>query len=153
MIQHNVPMEKMGILDGQYQTRYMNKDRIIFGLSLIPTGKYIYDSQHPTLQILYDGTHSLPLEVDGALPIWVDINGNLIRETLRTVLIAMFSVVGLRAGIPSSELLRILSPAMEMWELKVLIDWCVSIGVMEACMPAVDGWTLGEWWWLVVGKV
>lgn len=153
IIPKDVPANKMGLLDGGYQSRHMPKSKILFSMFLDQTDTYLQDSEIPALANFLESAYSPPKEVDGAIPLWIDIHGNLIPDTWKQILVVVIGCIALRTGINIDELVRIHSPAFGRWEMVAFIEWCEKTGLVRPVTAGIDGWTVEEWWWLAVGRV
>ena len=141
-----VPMNKWGQTDGGYETRQMDKKRLNFSLELRPTPTYIYGNPlsplpAPPSQHLRDRMAKIPL--------WYDIHGSIVPVMWEMALAAVISVLAVRPGIGATELEEVMRPAMEVWELQMVLEWLV---VTKAAKSVCKGFSVAdEWWWLALG--
>lgn len=153
----NVPNNKFGLTDGNYQTRHMDKTKLLFNIDITPSARYIYDSDHPlhTSGVLDVKSHPPPKPLDEAIPLWYDINGELIRGLWRKVVALVLSVIMNRTGADTKEVTRLCKPVLEEWEVKLFIEWARNIGVVKEIGPetGIEGWTVTEWWWWIGGQI
>ena len=153
----NVADNKFGLTDGNYQTRHMDKTKLLFNIDITPSAKYIYDSDHPlhTSGVLDVKSHPPPKPLDEAIPLWCDINGELIRWLWRKVVALVLSVIMNRTGADTKEVTRLCKPVLEEWEVKLFIEWARNIGVVKEIGPetGIEGWTVTEWWWWIGGQI
>jgi hypothetical protein len=145
-----VPMDKFGLMDGNYETRKIPKEKFRFDMDIYPTAKYVYDSDNEVLQRLRDCEPPRGSEL-GELPVWYGIGDELITSLWHRVLVAFTGTIALRAGCPIGSLKSIFKPTLEEWEIWRLLEWGLSVGLFERLHELVGGWTAGEWWWLIVG--
>ncbi|KAI9734442.1 MAG: hypothetical protein M1818_006830 [Claussenomyces sp. TS43310] len=150
----DVPAHKFGLktLAGTYQSRRMDKGTLRFSMSIRPTDSYIYDADLGVLRNIFSGEHNPPLLTDGALPVWADVNGRLMRGVWRVVIAAVLGVMAMRPGMSIEDVARVMSPALEEWEVRVLIQWLVQVEALISLVDGIEGWNVGEWWWLVAGR-
>ena len=141
-----VPMNKWGQTDGGYETRQMDKKRLNFSLELRPSPTYVYGDPlsplpAPPSQHLQDPMAKIPL--------WYDIHGSLVPIMWEMALAATVAVLAVRPGIGARELEEAMRPAMEVWELQVVLKWLVDA---KAAEPVGQGFSVAnEWWWLALG--
>ena len=142
----DVPMNKWGQTDGGYETRQMDKKRLNFGLELRPSPTYVYGNPlsplpAPPSQHLQDRMAKIPL--------WYDIHGSLVPVMWEMALAAVVAVLAVRPGIGATELEEVMRPAMEVWELQMVLEWLVDI---KAAKSVGEGFSVAdEWWWLALG--
>ena len=142
----DVPMNKWGQTDGGYETRQMDKRRLNFSLELRPSPTYIYGDPltplpAPPSQHLQDPMAKIPL--------WYDIHGSLVPVMWEMALAAVVAVLAVRPGIGALELEKVMRPAMETWELQVVLEWLVNA---NAAKQSGQGFSVeDEWWWLALG--
>ena len=144
----NVPMNEWGQTDGGYETRRMDKRRLNFSLELRPSPTYIYGNP---LQPLPAPPSQHLQESMAKIPLWYDIQGSLVPVMWEMVLAAVVAVLAMRTGIGASELETVMRPAMEAWELQLVLEWLVHA---KAAKPIGHGFSVeDEWWWLALGTV
>ncbi|RDW88440.1 hypothetical protein BP6252_00472 [Coleophoma cylindrospora] len=158
----NIPTNKWGFTNGGYETRRMDKKNLRFNMSIFPTPTYIFTEQIPEIHSL---AHIAPPSQgpSGAIPVWCDIAELLMESLWRRILVAVIGILSLRSGTTLQELKREFAPALEDWDLALLLQWAETVGIVLPCAadtilvgPAVEGlegWRAGEWWWLLVGAV
>ena len=146
-----VPMNRFGLTGGGYQTKRMDKANLRFELQILPTPSYIFDADLPILSAL-TSDHSPPLGIAGAIPVWFDIGENLIPAMWKKVLCVVLATIAMRPGAVLKELVRIFSPALEEWEMRILIEWGLSVGALTVLREGFEGWNVAEWWWVVGGR-
>ena len=141
-----VPMNKWGQTNGGYETRQMDKKRLNFSLELRPSPTYVYGNPlsplpAPPSQHLQDQMAKIPL--------WYDIHGSLVPVMWEMALAAVVAVLAVRPGIGAIELEEVMRPAMEAWELQMVLEWLVDI---KAAKSVGEGFSVAdEWWWLALG--
>ncbi len=143
----NPPMNKFGLTDGGYQTRKMDKRRLNFTCEIRPTDTYLLDNPLlplPPPPCQHQGT---PMS---KIPLWYDINDKLVPEVWDLVLAAIMAVLSMRPGIGAKELEKSMRPALEVWELDLVLDWMVFA---KAAKKVGRGFMVDEWWWLCMDQV
>jgi hypothetical protein len=146
-----VPMNRFGLTGGGYQTKRMDKANLRFELQILPTASYIFDADLPILSALAS-KHSPPRGIAGAIPVWYDIGENLIPAMWKKVLCVVLATIAMRPGAVLKELVRIFTPALEEWEMRILIEWGLRVGALTVLREGYDGWNVAEWWWVIGGK-
>jgi B-block binding subunit of TFIIIC len=146
-----IPNNKFGLNDGGYQTKQMDKRRLLFQIEIVPTATYIYDSALGIAETL-SATENLPPKSE-ALPIWYGISGKLIPTYWRKVVTGVLGTMALRPAIRISELGRMFAPGLTEWEIRMLVEWLVKVGALEVLMEGEEGWNVREWWWIIAGNV
>jgi transcription factor C subunit 3 len=144
LVPDNLPDIKSGLIEG-YVTRQIDKKRLRFDLRIKPTDSYIYGNPliplpHPPCSHLGDDTKQIPL--------WYDIHGNFVAVMWWKVLAAVMSVLALRPGIGIDEAVKSLRPAVEEWELRLLMEWLVSAKVAKKVHGG--GFVTEEWFWMLI---
>ncbi|OBT62055.1 hypothetical protein VE03_09226 [Pseudogymnoascus sp. 23342-1-I1] len=154
---HRIPMNRFGLTEGNYQTKKMDKTKLLFDIQISPSDTYVYDDAHPLIRsnMLSIEHNPPPKPHDGALPLWYDINDRLIPGLWRKVMGAVLATIMQRPGIEAKEVTRLLSPALEEWEARLAVEWAFGVDALKEVAPGtgIEGWTVGEWWWWVAGKI
>jgi hypothetical protein len=148
----DVPSNKFGLTNpGSYETRKIPPERMRFEMDIYPTEYYLYDEDNILLQ---RGLSTKPFHGSdkGEIPIWYTFSDKLIEDIWGKVLANVGQTLALRAGTNMEWLKRIFAPTMVEWELKLLMVWGEQVGFFERVSGGVEGWTTGEWWWLVTGR-
>jgi len=153
----DVPNNRFGLTEGNYQTKQMDKGKLLFGIEIAPSESYVYDEAHPlrVAGLLDASANPPPRSGDGAIPLWYDINGGLMPGMWRKTVGAVLSAVMNRTGVGAEEVARLCKPALEEWEVRLCIEWAVGVGALVEVAEGsgVEGWRVGEWWWWVAGHV
>ncbi|KAH0555998.1 hypothetical protein GP486_006059, partial [Trichoglossum hirsutum] len=144
LVSENLPDIKSGLIEG-YVTRHIDKKRLRFEMKIKPTDGYIYGNPlvplpHPPCGHLGDDTKPIPL--------WYDIHGNFVAVMWWKVLAAVMSVLALRPGIGVGEAVKSLKPAVEEWELRLLMEWLVRAKVAREVLGG--GFVTEEWFWMLI---
>ncbi len=120
-----------GLLDGGYQARLMDKERLKMKLLIEPTDTYIYGCDCG--ELLGGGTMPRPPQEHlndetKPIPIWFDIHGNFVEPMWRKILSAVLTMISLRSVITTRELKRCFTPSLEGFELRLVVEWLVKAG-------------------------
>jgi len=148
----DVPINKWGLTDGGYETRTIDREKLIFNMDIYPTNSYIYDSDNESLKAFF--AHEPPRGPErGEIPVWRGICDLSIPEIWKKVLVAVGQTVALRSGITIAQLKKTFKPSMEEWEIRILMEWGTEIGFFKQLHESIEGWTVGEDWWLIVARI
>ena len=142
----NVPLNKWGQTDGNYQSRQMDRSRLNFDMHLHPSPTYI--NGNPLLPLPEPPAPHLGDEPMTKIPLWYDIHDSLVPIMWDMALAAVMAVLAVRPGIDAKETEIAIKPAMEAWELQLVLQWLVDV---RAAVEVGTGYTTGEWWWLAFG--
>jgi hypothetical protein len=145
----SVPMKPFGLTDGGYETSKIPKERFRFNMDIYPTSSYLFDEEIPELQEYVEPPRGGEA---GEIPLWYGITEDLIPDIWKKVLVAVAGTTALRAGASVASLQSTFKPALEGWEIWRLMEWGVNVGLMKRVDEAHEGWTMGEWWWAIVGR-
>lgn len=138
------PMEKFG-LGGvfNYRGRQIPKEKYLFDVALRAAGSY------------HEGNPLLPLpdpplvpqsEADkGKMPLWYDINGEVVEELWGMVVAAVMSILVTRPGVSIYEVEPEVRPTLGLWEVQMVLDWMVEA---KTAGKTGEGYVPDEWWWL-----
>ncbi|KAI9716348.1 MAG: hypothetical protein M1812_005413 [Candelaria pacifica] len=148
----NEPMKPMGLLDGTYKTRGMDKTKLLFDVILTPSSTYIYGNPLPPLPPApmappKPNAHYEDTGENEKIPIWYDIHGGFVPDIWRMILACLLGTLALRPGTNVKDMTRYVSPSLESWEIEVVLEWLRELGVVRR---RGEGWDVLEWWWLVV---
>jgi len=140
------PRNKFGLTDGGYKTRFMDKSRLNFTVDVQPSATYVYGNPllplpPPPQQHL---AHPHPT-LEGRIPAWFDIHGNLVSVMWQMSLAACLATLAHRPGMGAWEMARMLKGSLEAWEVEKVFEWMVSAGA--ARRAGLEGYEVGEWWW------
>jgi hypothetical protein len=124
----------------------------MFDMDIYPTEHYIYDSDNAVLEL-----HSF-IEAPrggkrGEIPCWYGICEKVIPDMWKKVLVAVAGTVVSSAGTSVKALKQTFKPTLEEWELWRILEWGVEVGIFVKLPGPTDAWTVGEWWWVVIGQV
>jgi hypothetical protein len=127
-------------------------EKLLFEMDIYPTEHYIYDSDNAVLEL-----HSF-IEAPrggkrGEIPCWYGICDRVIPDIWKKVLVAVAGTVASSAGTSVKALKQHFKPTLEEWELWRILEWGVEVGIFVKLPGPTDAWTVGEWWWVVVGQV
>ncbi|MCJ1391605.1 hypothetical protein MMC18_004469 [Xylographa bjoerkii] len=170
----NPPMEIFGLVENGYRTRHMDKARLNFDIELKPTSSYVDgnpliplppppgpvsctlpSSAADTAQSNGAAMGSMPILE--RLPFWVGINIKFVPVAWDLALAAVLSLVAVQPGVSPEELAKTLRPALEAWEIALILQWVVQAGIAtwvdeQAGKSRNGGVELAEWWWMALGR-
>ena len=138
----NPPMNKFGLTGGGYETRKMDKERLKFTCEIRP--KETYTAGNPLLALPPPPSRHLGIPMS-RIPLWYDIHDKPVLTVWTTVLAAAMAILSMRPGINAKEMEKSMRPAMEVWELELVLDWMV---LAKAAKKTIRGYTTEEWWWM-----
>lgn len=144
LVAKNPPMKKWGLgEDGTYKTRLIDKKKLLFDVGMQATESYV--AGNPLLPL--PRPPSEPVEAPGMsmIPLWYDINGDLIPELWQLSVAATMSILAMRPGICVQEVETSVRPTLGVWEVQLLLDWMVQA---RAARKTGNGYITEEWWWL-----
>ena len=142
-----VPANKWGLTDGSYETRQMDKRRLNFDMELRPLPAYVEGVPlAPFPPLPFQHLHN----PNAKIPLWYDIHGQLVPFMWEMALAAVLAVLAIRSGIGAKELERAVRPAMDIWEIELVLEWLVSA---QAAERVGRGYVVQEWWWLALGSL
>lgn len=144
LIAKNPPMQKFGLTDnGSYKIRLMDKRKLHFEIGI--RAKESYVQGNPLLPL--PEPPSLPQNGNqrAKIPLWYDINGDVIPELWQLAVAATMSVLVMRPGITARVLEPSVRPTLGLWEVQMILDWVVEAGVAS---KTDDMYNTEEWWWL-----
>jgi len=147
----NEPKDKWGLTDGNYETTRIPKKKFRFDVHVYPTSTYVYETDSGAVNNAVATEPPRGSEM-GEVPVWYGITGVDIPELWKKILSAVGGIVALRAGIDIASLRRIFRPTLEEWELRKLMEWGCKVGFFKRIDEQVEGWTVGEWWWVIAGR-
>ncbi|KAL3478672.1 hypothetical protein BJX99DRAFT_269105 [Aspergillus californicus] len=160
------PRDKYGLTDGGYLTRMIDKDKLRFPVDIFPVPNQ-YITGNPTTEKYSTAITKPPcppliqisetLSVPEKFPLWVDIHGGFIQLLWDLALGAVITAVAARPGITAKGIAGMLKPTMDDWEVRLMLEWLVEVGVIhrtnkddEASDPDEASWAVREWWWMVL---
>ncbi|KAG9235223.1 hypothetical protein BJ875DRAFT_459649 [Amylocarpus encephaloides] len=145
----NVPGDKMYGLTGDDQdVRRIPREKLYFDLDLLFTSLYVPNNRISVLNTL---PRTRPARPDGPeIPIWMSITGRLLPKMWKDVFSTVSQTMALRSGISTKGLRETFRPSLEEWEIKMLLRWGEELGIFQRLSKRIDGWTVGEDWWLGV---
>ncbi|KAK2753167.1 RNA polymerase III transcription initiation factor complex subunit [Arachnomyces sp. PD_36] len=176
------PNNKYGLTDGGYVTRLMDRNRLRFGVDVVPTDKYVYGNpireavasvpapradMDRTIALLVEpalptGTMAAPPPPSaspGKIPMWFDIHGNFNRVIWDLAIAAVLGIIAARPGLSTKGIASALNPSMGEWDVELALQWIVEAGLAEKTRESAEkeeakapGWSVKEWWWLGIGE-
>lgn len=144
MVPVNVPLNEWGQGDNGYEIRTMDKSRLNFQVDLQPLPSYIYGNPleplpTPPNQHLHDPMARIPL--------WYDIDGEFVPAMWDLALAVVMAILAVRTGVGAEEIEKVTKPAMERWEIELVLGWLVDAKV---AVKVNSGYMLEEWWWMAL---
>ncbi|KAH7305724.1 hypothetical protein BKA65DRAFT_601915 [Rhexocercosporidium sp. MPI-PUGE-AT-0058] len=149
----NIPMNKFGLGDGGYETKKIPRERLRINIDIYPTDTYIYDDANSVLSNIMFRDPPRGGE-SGEIPIWYGLTEKPIWRIWYRILAAVGQVVAFRSGITVQGLKESFKSTLEEWEWNLLLLWGSQMGLFHSLgegLGASEGWTVGEWWWAVIG--
>ncbi|KAF5671511.1 hypothetical protein FHETE_4081 [Fusarium heterosporum] len=144
----NVPHIPLGFVPLQYESRKLDKSVFHFDLIVAPTESYKYNEDINVLHRSIDeGPPAAGKDKNSVLPHWVDIFGRKEAERWMDILGAFCFVFATRGYLTLEGACNALSPVLEKFEGKLIMEWGLKTGVLEESELGVK---VGEWWWLAV---
>lgn len=148
----NIPMKKFGFTqDGSYDTSRIPRTEFNFEIDIYPTASYIYDTD---ITAVLDALDAEPPRGSpaGEIPAWYGITEQLIPHLWTKILVTFSGMIALRTGTSVASLVTTFKSTLEEWEIRRLLAWGVEIGLFKRLDGEVEGWTVTEWWWAIVGQ-
>lgn len=127
--------DKWGLIAG-YKTRSMDKDLVNFKIVLEPTAAFNGRRTLPSLPPIPGVKRSETITPEGkvikeAIPVWVDINNDVIKGMWLKAVTAVLSLVALQAGVNERNIEALMSPSLTAREVKLVMEWMVARGIVE----------------------
>ncbi|KAL8671935.1 MAG: hypothetical protein Q9168_003591 [Polycauliona sp. 1 TL-2023] len=150
----NPPMKKFGLTDnGSYKIRSMDKRKLHFAVGVRLTGSYVEGNplsplpEPPSIPLPHraEGEEEARIQTKMKIPLWYDINNDLIIELWQLALAATMSMLVLRSGITARMLETSVRSSLALWEVQMILDWMVRARVAELKEGV---YSAAEWWWL-----
>ncbi|MCJ1311188.1 hypothetical protein MMC25_004859 [Agyrium rufum] len=168
VVGHDIPMNSggfVGLDERSYKTRTLDKSQLKFDMRIMPLEGYTPGSPlnyprppPPRGRLLYPFSRRpnglvTPEERMRftAIPVWFDINGDLINLLWEMSLAAVLSIVVFRPGCEASVVEKLLVPCLEAWEIELLFEWFVAAGAAVWIGKGQRGILVNEGWWAVLG--
>lgn len=160
---YDPPRAMYGLTDGGYETRVIAKDKFRFTVHVRPVrGTYVYGNpiwgQASSITPPRGEMDAPSAMLPGKVPVWFDVNGNLVRSMWDQVVAAVVGIVAIRPGIGAAGIASMVKPTMGAWEVELVLEWLGRVGVARRLPEdqrvhqhaTTAGWVVKEWWWLVV---
>jgi hypothetical protein len=148
----DVPMDKFGLTEGGYETRQIPREKLRFEMDIYPTHTYLYDTDNTMVNEMLNAPCPVGSE-KGELPCWFGITDVFIADIWNKVVLSVGSILALRAGTNMAGLRRIFKSTLEEWECRLVLKWGEEQGYFKKIDEETEGWRVGEWWWLAVGRI
>ncbi|KAI2608612.1 uncharacterized protein GGS25DRAFT_531679 [Hypoxylon fragiforme] len=140
----NIPF---GFEPGNYDGRTFPKSYYHFALRLSPTSSYLLDQDLPLLAQV-EKMQPPTRGARGEIPIWVDFHGRLDQGRWITYLCMVVLALATKGPLTPHTASTLLKPFVEPFEARAIMDWVEELGLLG---PSAA--TVGEWWWLAVGRL
>ena len=151
LVPRDEPMFPFGLTQkGDYRTRRMDKNQLIFSLDIVPTPSYRYGVglDYTTLPPPPVGD----MHAGGKIPAWYDIHGNFVKRVWEAVIVAIVGTVAMRPACRVETLVRIMRDAVDVDDVRLCSEWAVEVGLLERVEgEGKGGFTCRESWWAAVG--
>jgi transcription factor C subunit 3 len=139
---------RSGLLDYGYQTRKMDKSRLMHEITLEATETY--RNGHP-LDLSVPPPRPEPV-FDSAgnevtkIPMWFDINGNLLQVMWDVARAITAVMLNRRPFLTPVLMADALSLHLEEFEVRLVLGWLMDVGAAEWRLPEMP--VLKDWWWM-----
>ncbi|RYP67587.1 hypothetical protein DL771_007139 [Monosporascus sp. 5C6A] len=148
----DVPHIPFGFEPGNYEGRSYPKSYYHWKVKLVPTEKYLYDHEMPLLDQVQSA--DIPTKgPHGAIPIWVDLLDKVDKKRWVEYVCMLAFALATKGPLTPSSASVILKPVLEPFEAELIMDFFDRLGLLHRLFPGSPGGTVGEWWWLAVGKL
>ncbi|KAL8910759.1 MAG: hypothetical protein Q9171_003971 [Xanthocarpia ochracea] len=138
------PMKKFGLTDdGSYKIRMMDKRKLHFSVGIRATDSYV--EGNPLWPLPKPPLSSQIEKSMLRIPLWYDINGDVIPELWQLALAATMSILVMRPGITARVLEPSVRTSLALWEVQMVLDWMVEA---RAATKTDDTYAVEEWWWM-----
>ncbi|KAI1084169.1 hypothetical protein F5B20DRAFT_523915 [Whalleya microplaca] len=147
----DIPHIPFGFEPGNYEGRTFPKSYYHFKIKLRPTSTYIYNED----MAIFQQARSMEVPSQGPrgeIPIWYDFFGRLDRSRWIDYLCVMVFALATKGPLTPKSASVLLRPFIDEFEAKLIMDWVDRLGLLQR-FDSEEGATVGEWWWLVVGKL
>ncbi|KAL8937333.1 MAG: hypothetical protein Q9216_004479 [Gyalolechia sp. 2 TL-2023] len=144
LLAKNPPMEKFGVGGvGYYKSRQIPIEKYYFDVGMRATETYV--EGNPLLPLPKPPLSS-PTEADREkIPLWYDINGDVMEDLWMTAVAAVMAVIVMRPGVSIHEVEPTVRPTLGSWELQMLLEWMVEA---RAVKKGGERYVAEEWWWM-----
>ncbi|XXH00535.1 hypothetical protein Hte_006883 [Hypoxylon texense] len=146
-----IPDIPFGFEPGNYDGRTYPKSYYHFKVKVSPTESYMFDRDLPVLQqaVRMEPPQHGPRDM---IPIWVDFFGNLSKDRWITYLSMTIMALATKGPLTPETASVLMKPFVEPFEAKLIMDWVDRLGILQR-VESEQSATVGEWWWLVAGKL
>ena len=142
-----VPVNKWGLTEGGYESRQMNKRRLNFNMEIRPSSTYV---EAIPLSPLPPPPSQHLQQFRAKIPLWYDIHDHFVPVMWDMAVAAVLALLTVRPGIDAGVIEQGLRPAMEVWEIELVLEWLVEA---KAAWRVEKGYAVGEWWWMALGAL
>ena len=149
--QEGLPSDKFGLLEDDYRTRAMEKEKLDFKVIVSPGGAYQYGLPLAPLPSKPSNPSICKVQGDTVerFPLWVDINGDHNTKMWQIALSAVLCLLSLGSGSRAAELERELDANLEEYEISLVFRWLVEAGAASWDSAGQERLYLLPWWWTV----
>jgi hypothetical protein len=152
----DIPKNRWGLGGDEtgYETRKIKKTASRWEMDMYPTETYMLNEDIRQLES-FQSVQPPRGSQRGEIPAWYGITDHPISDLWGRILVAVSGVVALRTGVSQKELRKLFRPTLEEWEIELLLQWGGMLDLFTKVDPegVIDGWGVGEWWYLMVGTV
>lgn len=154
-------ISKWGWLEGNYKSMHMDREKLFFGLEIVPTAEYIFGNPLATSATANPSSGAVELAVplppmvrsyDGrpCIPLWFDIHGNVNWEWWNKLLRVVLDSVAFRPGTSTQMLVNKFKGLVPHKDMERCVQWCLDAGVLKRMGEDTEALTTGEWWWMAI---
>ena len=93
----------------------------------------------------------VPLGGNGRAPVWMAVDGDVMREEWEMILASVVGTISLRPGSSAKEISEGLGNAIGEWEAEVVLTWAQRNGFLRKTSSG-GGYDTEDWWWTCVGR-
>ena len=141
-------------LEQGYQTRKMDRSKMIFAMSLRPGVAFCAGNP---LNMKVPPPHcETSMNAAGLdmskIPMWYDINGNLVTIMWDIARATVASLLNIRPYLTLHLLAEQLSVFMKLFEVELVVQWLINVGAAEWKDHRCGLVVLKEWWWMVLDE-
>ncbi|KAL8721816.1 MAG: hypothetical protein Q9225_001571 [Loekoesia sp. 1 TL-2023] len=144
LIAKDPPMEKFGLGGvGNYKSRQIPHEKYHFDVGMRATETYVVGN--PLLPLPEPPLSSQVETEKEKIPLWYDINSDVIEDLWMTAVAAVMAILVMRPGVSVHEIEPSVRPTLGVWEVQMLLDWMVDA---KAARKMGQRYMAEEWWWL-----
>jgi hypothetical protein len=139
-----------GFTEGQYKLRNMDRKTFIWKLEVTPTKAYRTGLPYRTKAEQTEPPRHPKKDPAGTerIPLWYDLLGNFLPKFWERLLRSVVQHIAMKAGSSIATLAGPYRGLVWEWEIQLLVEWLVEVGVAE--QSESGGVTAKDGWWMVV---